>query len=123
MWVGYPTARRSMTGAPVAWRGSRRGGLPRISIALVLALVLTLGGAAAALGMRAAFAPPSRAAQMFDDVRYAALFAGHDPAAAVRKARFRTRLMMRTFAMTRDQAATYVARLMIGHSGSLCSGF
>jgi hypothetical protein len=89
---------------------------------LGVALVLVLGLTVAALGARAAFAPPSVAAQMFEDIRYSAVFTGRDPEATLRKAHLRVRLLMRDFGMTRDQAAAYVARVMIEESGGLCTG-
>ena len=88
----------------------------------VLAVLIGLGAASAVLGARAAFAPRTVARRMFADIRTTALLTGRDPAAAVAKARFRTGVMMHDFGMTRDQAAAYVARVMIEEAGGLCSG-
>jgi hypothetical protein len=115
----YPTATRAI----VSIEAARCGGSHvqrRTLIAVALALVLGL--TVAALGARAAFAPSSVAAQMFEDIRYAAVFTSRDPEATLRKAHLRVHLLMRDFGMTRDQAATYVARVMIEESGGLCSG-
>ncbi|HEY1932321.1 MAG TPA: hypothetical protein VGG99_09945 [Acetobacteraceae bacterium] len=115
----YPTAIRALVSIEAAQPGGWRA--RRLAV-IAGALVFVFGMAGAVLGARAAFAPPSVAARMFEDIRYSALFTGRDPEATLRKAHLRVRLLMRDFGMTRDQAAAYVARVMIEESGGLCSG-
>ena len=58
----------------------------------------------------------------FNSVYYAALLSGRDADAAVRKAHFRTELLMKEFGMSRPDAAVEVARTMILSVGNLCGG-
>jgi hypothetical protein len=110
---------RAMVPAWVAWpSGSRARRLMLIAVGIMLAVAI----GAVALAARTVFAPPSGAQQMFEDIRYAAIFTGRDSDAAVRKAKLRVHLLMRDFGMSRTRAAEYVARVMIEQSGGLCSG-
>jgi hypothetical protein len=93
---------------------------PLMLIAIGVVLVAAIGGAV--LAARAVLEPPSAAQQMFEDIRYTAMFNGRDPDAVVRKAQQRVRLLMQDFGMSRNRAAEYVARIMIEQSGGLCSG-
>jgi hypothetical protein len=108
-----------MVRARAAWPTGMRAPWLRV-IAVVMGLAVATGGAA--LTARTLLAPPSAAQQMFEDIRYAAVFAGRDPDAAVRKAKLRVTLLMQDFGMSRDRAAEYVARIMLEQSGGLCSG-
>ena len=117
--MAQPVAGSGITPIRAAW--SEHPQIQRL-VLIAVALLLVLGAAVAFLGARAAFAPQSVAAQMFQDVYYAAVFTGRKPDLTVRKARFRTELMMRELGMTRDKAAAYVARIMIEQAGGLCSG-
>ncbi len=105
-------------------RGACRPARPRARRLgwFVLGMLIGLGAAGVVLGARVAFAPRTIAQRMFADIRATAALNGRDPATAVAKARFRTGVMMRDFGMTRDQAAAYVARVMIEEAGGLCSG-
>lgn len=94
----------------------------RVFMLLLVPVLLALGCFTALLGAQTVFASQSITTQMLDDIYYAALLSGREPTAALRKARFRIQLMQRDFGMTRDQAATYVARVMIEEAGGICSG-
>jgi hypothetical protein len=58
----------------------------------------------------------------FSDVYAAAVLAGRDPDAAVRKARYRTDTMVRDLGMTQAQATREVSRWMVRNAGGLCTG-
>lgn len=106
---------------PTRVTGSTSAGARRLMlIAIGMMLVVAIG--AVGLAARAAFAPPSGAQQMFEDIRYMAMFTGRDSDAAVRKAKLRVHLLMQDFGISRTRAAEYVARIMIEQSGGLCSG-
>jgi hypothetical protein len=61
-------------------------------------------------------------ADAFNSVYHAASLSGRDANAAVRKAHFRTELLVKEFGMTRSDAAVEVARNMILRVGGLCGG-
>jgi tetrahydromethanopterin S-methyltransferase subunit F len=110
---------RAMVQARAAWpTGTYARRLRVIAVGMVLAVAI--GGAG--LAARAVFEPPSDAQQMFEDIRYAAMFTGRDPDAAVRKAKLRVNLLVKDFGMSRSRAAEYVARILLEQSGGLCSG-
>jgi len=68
------------------------------------------------------FTKPKAETEAFESVYYAALLSGRDPDAALRKARFRTELLMKDFGESKSRAAAEVARFMIWRAGSLCGG-
>ncbi len=110
---------RATVRARATWPGGTRVRWLRV-MGIGVVLAVALGGAT--LASRTVFEPPSATQQMFEDIRYAAMFTGRDPDAAVRKAKLRVNLLMRDFGMSEDRAAEYVARIMLEQSGGLCSG-
>ena len=115
----HAAAIRATVPAWAAWLTRRRAWqLTLIAIGTMLATAIGV----ATLATRASSTPRSVAQQMFEDIRYAAMFTGRDPDATVRKAELRTHLLMDDFGMSRTRATTYVARIMIEQSGGLCSG-
>ncbi|HEY2616379.1 MAG TPA: hypothetical protein VGI78_03475 [Acetobacteraceae bacterium] len=71
---------------------------------------------------RIALNRPSADLAALDSVYYSALLSGRDPDAAVRKARFRTNLLVQDLGMTRSAAAADIARFMLRRGGTLCVG-
>jgi tetrahydromethanopterin S-methyltransferase subunit F len=115
----HAAAIRAMARARAGWPTGTRVRRPRV-IAIGMMLAVAIGGAG--LALRTVFEPPPAAQQMFEDIRYVAMFTGRDPDAAVRKAKLRVNLLMRDFGMSESRAAEYVARIMLEQSGGLCSG-
>lgn len=58
----------------------------------------------------------------YDDVYVAAVLAGRDPDAAVRKAHYRTEILVRDLGMTPSRAAAEVSKWMVRDTGRLCAG-
>ena len=66
--------------------------------------------------------PASAETEAFERVYFSALLSGRDADAAVRKARFRTGILVKDFGMSRAEAAAEVAKFMIWRTGRLCGG-
>ena len=88
----------------------------------ILAAALTVLAGGIPLTVAIAVSWHAAETEAFDSVYYAALLSGRDANAAVRKAHFRTDILVKQFGMTRSDAAAEVARAMIWRSGSLCGG-
>ena len=58
----------------------------------------------------------------YDDVYVMAVLAGRDPDAAVRKAHYRTEILVRDLGMTPSRAAAEVSKWMVRDTGRLCAG-
>ena len=78
--------------------------------------------AEAPLHIGAMFTRHTAETDAYDRVYYTALLTGRSTDAALRKAQFRTDLLMREFGMTRSEAAAQAAQSMIWSAGNLCSG-
>jgi hypothetical protein len=85
--------------------------------ALVVALAWVVAASAPIAPAR-----PSPELAALDGVYYGALLSGRDPDAAVRKARFRTHIMVQDLGMTPTAATADVARFLLRRGGTLCSG-
>ena len=94
---------------------------PRVRLIVFAALATIL--AAAGLAWVGTIVRDHRAeTTAFNAVYYAALFAGRDPDAALRKAHFTTNVMVQQLGLTRADAAAEVARFMILRGGGICVG-
>ena len=65
---------------------------------------------------------PSAELAALDSVYYGALLSGRDPDAAVRKARFTVRVLMKDLGMPRSAAVTDATRFTLRRGGTLCGG-
>ena len=87
----------------------------RFALALALAIgVLALSGSTPG--------PSAAEIEAFRAVYVAAELSGRDPDAALRKAQFRTGILVRDLGMERSEAAAEVARSLILRIDRLCGG-
>jgi hypothetical protein len=89
-------------------------------VARVVLIVALSAGVTASADI--ASAPPSPESQALNSVYFMALLAGRDPDAAVRKARFTVRVLMKDLGMSRAAAVTDATRFTLRRGGALCGG-
>jgi hypothetical protein len=87
-------------------------------LCVLLAIALAAG---IPLLARTAFGRSAAEAEAYDDVYYIALLTGRDANAALRKAHYRTDLLMNELGMTRSEATALAVRSVIWGAGNLCS--
>jgi uncharacterized membrane protein len=84
--------------------------------------VITILGGGIPLLAETAFSRPAAETASYETVYYTALLTGRDSNAALRKAHFRTRLLMSELGMTRSEATALAVRSVIWGAGNLCGG-
>jgi len=94
----------------------------QVSRALLCVAVITILGAGIPLLAETDFRRSAAETASYEAVYYTALLRGHDSNAALRKAHFRTRLLMNELGMTRSEATALAVRSVIWGAGNLCGG-